>query len=92
MMNFRKEQFEIYQKGQAECGMKLGDVTTLNLTALKVLSELTTSTHRAQSGLTSDGGKTFQLNVVPGEAEAGFDIRIPPTGMKTVNLSHIVLQ
>jgi len=46
--------------------MKLGDVTTLNVTALK-------------AGVTSDGGQTFQLNVVPSQAEAGFDIRIPPT-------------
>jgi len=63
---FRKEQFETLQRGHHECGMKLGDVTTLNLTALK-------------GGVTSDGGHTFQLNVVPGEAEAGFDIRIPPS-------------
>eukprot|EP01114_Cavostelium_apophysatum_P019724 TRINITY_DN6432_c0_g1_i1.p1 TRINITY_DN6432_c0_g1~~TRINITY_DN6432_c0_g1_i1.p1 ORF type:complete len:441 (+),score=99.31 TRINITY_DN6432_c0_g1_i1:101-1324(+) len=65
LLNFRKEQFEELQQGICKCGMKLGDVTTLNLTALK-------------GGVTSDG-KTYQLNVIPNEAEAGFDIRIPPT-------------
>lgn len=32
-----------------------------------------------KAGVTSDGGKNFSLNVIPTEAEAGFDIRIPPT-------------
>jgi len=45
---------------------KLGDVVTLNLTML-------------QGGVSSDGGKTWALNVIPTEAEAGFDVRIPPT-------------
>eukprot|EP01097_Dermamoeba_algensis_P003392 TRINITY_DN2373_c0_g1_i1.p1 TRINITY_DN2373_c0_g1~~TRINITY_DN2373_c0_g1_i1.p1 ORF type:complete len:414 (+),score=103.24 TRINITY_DN2373_c0_g1_i1:86-1327(+) len=45
---------------------KLGDVVTINLTMLK-------------GGVTTDGGKTFALNVIPSEAEAGFDIRIPPS-------------
>jgi len=45
--------------------LELGDVVTLNLTALK-------------AGVTNDGGKTFAINVVPTEAEACFDIRIPP--------------
>jgi len=44
---------------------KLGDVTTINLTMLK-------------SGVTTDGGKTWALNVIPTEAEAGFDLRISP--------------
>lgn len=44
---------------------KLGDVVTVNLTALR-------------GGVTGDGGKTYALNVVPTEAEAGFDIRVPP--------------
>mmetsp|Transcript_29011 Transcript_29011/g.37564 ORF Transcript_29011/g.37564 Transcript_29011/m.37564 type:complete len:255 (+) Transcript_29011:746-1510(+) len=48
---------------------KLGDVTTINLTMLK-------------SGVTTDGGKTWALNVIPTEAEAGFDLRITP-GMTT---------
>lgn len=43
----------------------LGDVTTVNLTML-------------QSGVSSNGGKSFTLNVVPSEATAGFDIRISP--------------
>lgn len=30
-------------------------------------------------GVTTDGGKTWALNVIPIEAEAGFDVRIPPT-------------
>ncbi|ELR12525.1 Aminoacylase [Acanthamoeba castellanii str. Neff] len=29
--------------------------------------------------MTTDGGKTWALNVIPTEAEAGFDVRIPPT-------------
>lgn len=45
---------------------KLGDVVTLNLTML-------------QGGMTTDGGNTWALNVIPTEAEAGFDVRIPPT-------------
>ena len=44
---------------------KLGDVTTINITAL-------------QSGVSRDGGMTHALNVIPTEAIAGFDIRISP--------------
>lgn len=44
---------------------KLGDVTSINVTAL-------------QSGVSRDGGKTHALNVIPTEAIAGFDIRISP--------------
>lgn len=44
---------------------KLGDVTTLNLTMLR-------------TGVSNDNGKTFCLNVIPTEAEAGFDVRITP--------------
>jgi len=66
LLTMRKEQFDELQRGMSQCGMTLGDVTTLNLTMLK-------------SGVTSDGGKTFSLNVIPTEAEAGFDLRIPPT-------------
>lgn len=42
-----------------------GDVTTLNLTVLK-------------AGVSVDGGDTYAFNVIPNQAEAGFDIRIPP--------------
>ncbi|KAF0703277.1 hypothetical protein DYB26_007836 [Aphanomyces astaci] len=45
---------------------KLGDVTTVNLTVLR-------------SGVTTDGGRTFALNVIPTDAMAGFDIRISPS-------------
>ncbi len=31
------------------------------------------------AGVTSDHGKTYALNVIPSSAEAGFDIRIPPS-------------
>ena len=44
---------------------KLGDVTTLNVTMLK-------------GGVSLDGGKTYALNVIPTEFEAGFDVRISP--------------
>eukprot|EP00927_Polykrikos_kofoidii_P045117 TRINITY_DN389_c0_g1_i1.p1 TRINITY_DN389_c0_g1~~TRINITY_DN389_c0_g1_i1.p1 ORF type:complete len:472 (+),score=88.46 TRINITY_DN389_c0_g1_i1:117-1532(+) len=68
---FRKEQekclgwggHEGCKHGQAR---KLGDVTTLNVTMLK-------------TGVSVDGGKTYSLNVVPSEAEAGFDVRISPS-------------
>jgi aminoacylase len=31
------------------------------------------------AGVTSDHGETYALNVIPSEAEAGFDVRIPPS-------------
>jgi len=74
MLTLRQEQFDELQRGMAQCGMTLGDVTTLNLTMLK-------------AGVTSDG-QNFQLNVIPTEAEAGFDIRIPPS----VNLDEFKKQ
>merc|ERR1712080_493333 len=45
---------------------KLGDVVTINLTALK-------------GGHSPDGGKTWAMNVIPTEVLVGFDIRIPPS-------------
>jgi len=65
LLDYRKEMHDKLEKGKHECGMKLGDVTTLNLTMLK-------------AGVTTDGGKTYSINVIPMEAEAGFDLRIPP--------------
>lgn len=44
---------------------KLGDVTTVNITVLK-------------SGVSTDGGQTYAMNVIPTEAVAGFDVRISP--------------
>jgi aminoacylase len=44
----------------------LGDVTTINCTML-------------DAGVSMDGGKTHALNVIPDEARAGFDIRVPPS-------------
>ncbi|RLN55313.1 hypothetical protein BBJ29_008292 [Phytophthora kernoviae] len=44
---------------------QLGDVTTINITAL-------------QSGVSRDGGKTHALNEIPTEAIAEFDIRVSP--------------
>ena len=53
--------------GCAHCqAKKLGDVTTLNVTMLR-------------SGISLDGGRTFSLNVIPTQAEAGFDVRIAPS-------------
>ena len=46
--------------------LKLGDVTTVNLTMI-------------QGGVSGDGGKTWALNVIPTEFKAGFDIRVPVT-------------
>lgn len=46
--------------------VKLGDVTTVNITML-------------QAGVSADNGKTYSLNVIPVEAKAGMDMRVPPT-------------
>lgn len=46
--------------------LKLGDVTTVNLTMI-------------QGGVSGDGGKTWALNVIPTEFTAGFDIRVSCT-------------
>jgi len=67
---YRKEQksrLGLTNNGCAHCeALKLGDVTTVNLTMLR-------------AGVSSDNGSTFALNVIPTEAKAGFDIRIPIT-------------
>jgi len=69
LLAFRAEQEKILldaeSKSCAHARKTLGDVTTVNLTFL-------------QGGVTQDGGKTFAINVIPQEARAGFDIRIPP--------------
>jgi len=75
LLHFRSEQFEELQRSTSQCGKKLGDVTTVNLTMLK-------------GGVTGDGGITYSVNVIPTEAEAAFDIRIPPT----VNLDDFMKQ
>lgn len=41
-------------------------MASLNLTVLK-------------AGVSTDGGQTFAFNVIPHEAEAGFDMRVPPS-------------
>eukprot|EP01111_Echinosteliopsis_oligospora_P009507 TRINITY_DN279_c1_g1_i1.p1 TRINITY_DN279_c1_g1~~TRINITY_DN279_c1_g1_i1.p1 ORF type:complete len:423 (-),score=128.14 TRINITY_DN279_c1_g1_i1:76-1344(-) len=66
LLAIRQREFEKLHKGEHECGKKLGDVTTLNITMLN-------------AGVSSDGGKTYSLNVIPTEAQAGLDIRIPPS-------------
>jgi|EP00505_MAST-04D_sp_SCG-Rhode-Island_P001220 aminoacylase len=66
-LEFRsKEESKLgYSGGCKHCNAKkLGDVTTLNLTMLK-------------TGVSSDEGKTYALNVIPTCAEAGFDVRVP---------------
>jgi len=67
-LDYRKEQSDLLDQGGCKHAVarKLGDVTTLNLTVLN-------------AGVTMDGGKTYAMNVVPNVAEAGFDIRLPPT-------------
>jgi len=50
--------------GHAKC-KKLGDVTTVNMTMNK-------------SGVSTDGGLTYAINVIPTDASAAFDIRVPP--------------
>ncbi|EGC38242.1 hypothetical protein DICPUDRAFT_53427 [Dictyostelium purpureum] len=75
MLAFRQEQSEKLHKCDHECGKKLGDVTSLNLTVLK-------------AGIPQDHSNNYSYNVVPTQAEAGFDIRIPPT----VNLEEFLQQ
>mmetsp|Transcript_26745 Transcript_26745/g.74772 ORF Transcript_26745/g.74772 Transcript_26745/m.74772 type:complete len:439 (+) Transcript_26745:64-1380(+) len=68
-LKYRAEQEKDLNWNGAGCAhaqaKKLGDVTTLNLTML-------------ETGVTTNGGETFSLNVIPTEARAGFDIRITP--------------
>ena len=52
--------------GHAKC-KKLGDVTTINCTMI-------------QAGVSPDGGKNFAYNVIPTEARAGLDVRLPVDG------------
>ncbi|EFA81878.1 N-acyl-L-amino-acid amidohydrolase [Heterostelium album PN500] len=75
MLQFRQDQFNELHKGHHECGKKLGDVTTLNLTVLK-------------AGVGEGPFPNYSYNVIPTTAEAGFDIRIPPT----VNLEKFLEQ
>jgi aminoacylase len=65
---FRAEQEAKFEGHGCHHGVahKLGDLVTLNCTMLN-------------AGVTSDAGKTYALNVIPSTAEAGFDIRIPPS-------------
>jgi aminoacylase len=69
-LEFRKEQETLLGHDEGGCkhgqAKKLGDVTTLNLTMLK-------------AGVSTDGGETYALNVIPTDAELGFDIRIATT-------------
>eukprot|EP01060_Flectonema_neradi_P005789 TRINITY_DN13874_c2_g1_i1.p1 TRINITY_DN13874_c2_g1~~TRINITY_DN13874_c2_g1_i1.p1 ORF type:complete len:429 (+),score=89.28 TRINITY_DN13874_c2_g1_i1:80-1366(+) len=64
----RKMEAELHGEDTHGCGhakcKKLGDVTTMNLTIMK-------------AGVSTDGGKTFAVNVIPTEAMMGFDCRIP---------------
>ena len=70
---FRQSQQETLEGQMDSCGCahgqmkkkRLGDVTTMNLTMLK-------------SGVTQNDGHTYELNVIPTTAEAGFDVRISP--------------
>lgn len=68
-LEFRRQQ-ELRLGGQVREGCqhsqakKLGDVATINLTML-------------QAGVSGDGGRTWALNVIPTQAEAGFDMRVP---------------
>jgi len=49
--------------------LKLGDVTTVNLSLLK----------GGHIVVDEKGQEKYSLNVIPQEAQAGFDIRIPPS-------------
>ena len=72
-LDFRKEQEALIGKPEAGCAhavaKKLGDVTTVNLTVLRA---------GQSTGHKEGKGDTYAINVIPGDAMAGFDIRIPP--------------
>eukprot|EP00996_Jenningsia_fusiforme_P000611 NODE_1548_length_1497_cov_15.716160_g1397_i0.p1 GENE.NODE_1548_length_1497_cov_15.716160_g1397_i0~~NODE_1548_length_1497_cov_15.716160_g1397_i0.p1 ORF type:complete len:425 (+),score=72.70 NODE_1548_length_1497_cov_15.716160_g1397_i0:90-1364(+) len=67
-MAYRAEQEALLGDGGCKHSVakKLGDVTTVNLTMLR-------------AGDSSDGGKTYPINLIPTEATAGFDIRVSPS-------------
>lgn len=77
---YRKEQrarVGLVSAGCQHCeALKLGDVTSVNLTMMR-------------AGVTPDSGKSFNLNVIPTEARAGFDIRIPVT-LKPADLGGLL--
>jgi len=72
-LKFRKEQeaslWGKHTAGQGGCNhgkaKVLGDVTTVNLTMQK-------------AGVSSNGGETYAINVIPTQATAGFDVRVTP--------------
>ena len=62
----RALEFRQQEADKFNAGTPIGDIVTLNITSLKM-------------GKTMDNGSTYALNVIPSDAEAGFDIRIPPS-------------
>jgi hypothetical protein len=44
-----------------------------------IITATLSSPRHHQAGVSCDQGETFSLNVIPNEAKAGFDIRIPPS-------------
>eukprot|EP01061_Rhynchopus_euleeides_P025298 TRINITY_DN4084_c2_g1_i1.p2 TRINITY_DN4084_c2_g1~~TRINITY_DN4084_c2_g1_i1.p2 ORF type:complete len:450 (+),score=190.00 TRINITY_DN4084_c2_g1_i1:45-1352(+) len=68
-LEFRKQQEkelhgnDTHGCGHAKC-KKLGDLTTVNLTVMR-------------AGVTMDNGESFAVNVIPTEAMAALDVRVP---------------
>jgi aminoacylase len=64
MMEYRKEMFDKLHKGHHECGMRLGDVTSINLTWLKagLDYQLNVVPTVAEAG--------FDIRIPPGQGEA----------------------
>jgi len=68
-MNFLKKLMDLRDSEVAKMkseGKRLGDIVTINLSFFK-------------GGVTKDGGETYSMNVIPGEAQAGFDMRVTPS-------------
>lgn len=72
MLEYREKMYNHLKHDHHECGkpLALGDVVSLNLTMLK-------------AGL--DQNLKYSPNVVPTEAEAAFDIRVPPQETEKVD-------
>ena len=69
-MEYRYNQEKLLGHDESGCkhsqAYKLGDIVSINMTVLK-------------AGVSADGGNTFSFNVIPTNAECGFDVRVPPT-------------
>jgi len=68
---FRASEEARLNAGKCTCGMKLGDVTSINVTMLEAGVKTTVD---EETGI-----QNYAFNVVPEVARAGFDTRVPPS-------------